>query len=244
LPLTVPPCYNITMHLPHPLYPGKLIRRYQRFLADVELADGTVVTAHCPNTGSMRGCNLPGSPVFLSCSDNPARKYQYTWELVQADGCWVGLNTILPNRLVREGIENGLVGELAGYPLIRPEVKYGENSRIDLLLEGTTGRCYGEVKNVTMVEGGTALFPDAVTERGQKHLRELMEVVKNGERGVIFFVVQRADGTAVGPADAIDPVYGRLLRQAVQSGVEALAYQALVTPLEIRLAHRLPVRLA
>ncbi len=244
MPLTVAPCYNITMLLPHPLYPGKLIRRYQRFLADVELADGTVVTAHCPNTGSMRGCNLPGSPVFLSRSDNPARKYQYTWELVQADGCWVGLNTILPNRLVREGIENGLVGELTGYPLIRPEVKYGENSRIDLLLEGPAGRCYVEVKNVTLVEGGTALFPDAVTERGQKHLRELMEVVRNGHRGVIFFVVQRADGTAVAPADSIDPVYGRLLRQAVQSGVEALAYQALVTPLEIRLDHRLPVRLA
>jgi len=210
----------------------------------VELADGTVVTAHCPNTGSMRGCNLPGSPVFLSSSSNPARKYHYTWELVQADGCWVGLNTLLPNRLVREGIENGVIGELAGYPLIRPEVKYGENSRIDLLLEGPAGRCYVEVKNVTMVAGGIALFPDAVTERGQKHLRELMEVVRNGERGVIFFVVQRADGTAVAPADAIDPVYGALLRQAVQSGVEALAYQALVTPQEIRLDHRLPVRLA
>ena len=180
---------------PTHLYPGKLIRRYQRFLADVELADGTVVTAHCPNTGSMRGCNLPGSPVFLSSSSNPARKYHYTWELVQADGCWVGLNTLLPNRLVREGIENGVIGELAGYPLIRPEVKYGENSRIDLLLEGPAGRCYVEVKNVTMVAGGIALFPDAVTERGQKHLRELMEVVRNGERGVIFFVVQRADGT-------------------------------------------------
>ncbi len=244
LPLTVAPCYNITMRLPHPLYPGRLIRRYQRFLADVELADGTVVTAHCPNTGSMRGCNLPGSPVFLSESGNPARKLRYTWELVQADDCWVGLNTLLPNLLVREGIENGVIGELAGYPLIRPEVKYGENSRIDLLLEGPAGRCYVEVKNVTLVEGGTALFPDAVTERGQKHLQELMKVVRNGHRGVIFFVVQRIDGNSVAPADAIDPVYGRLLRQAMQSGVEALAYQALVTPQEIRLDHRLPVRLS
>ena len=231
------------MLLPSPLYAGTLICRYKRFLADVQLADGTIVTAHCPNSGSMKGCNAPGSPVYLSRSDNPARKLAYTWELVYSDGFWAGINTGLPNRLTREGIENGTVAELQGYDRIRPEVPYGTRSRIDLLLEGTTGRCYVEVKNVTLVDGERALFPDAVTERGQKHLRELMEVVRQGDRGVIFFVVQRGDGNAVAPADAIDPEYGRLLRQAVASGVEALAYRALVTPEEIRLVERLPVSL-
>jgi sugar fermentation stimulation protein A len=142
---------------------------------------------------------------------------------------------------VREGIEAGLVKELQGFSLIRPEVPYGENSRIDLLLEGDGGRCFVEVKNVTLMENGKARFPDAVTTRGQKHLRELMQVVSQGDRGVIFFVVQRGDAGSVSPADDIDPEYGRLLRKAVGHGVEALAYQALVTPEEIRLLKRLPV---
>jgi sugar fermentation stimulation protein A len=230
------------MLLQQPLYSGLLIRRYQRFLADVELADGSMVTVHCPNSGSMKGCALPGSPVLLSISDKPERKLRYTWELVMAEGNWVGINTGLPNRLVREGIENGVVRELLGYPSIRPEVRYGEEkSRIDLLLEAPSGLCYVEVKNVTLVEGGLALFPDAVTTRGQKHLRELMEVVRQGHRGVIFFVVQRADGDGVAPADAIDPEYGRLLRLAATSGVEILAYRASVSPVEVLLTHRLPV---
>ena len=166
------------MLLPQPLYPGRLLRRYQRFLADVELDDGSIVTAHCPNSGSMKGCNLPGSPVLLSCSDKPGRRLKFTWELVMADGLWVGINTGLPNLLVREGIENGAISELRGYASIRPEVRYGEEkSRIDLLLEGDKGRCFVEVKNVTLVDDGKAFFPDAVTTRGQKHLRELMEVV-------------------------------------------------------------------
>jgi sugar fermentation stimulation protein A len=230
------------MLLPQPLYPGRLIRRYQRFLADVELEDGSIVTAHCPNSGSMKGCNLPGSPVLLSTSDKPGRRLKYTWELVLVGGDWVGINTGLPNRLVREAVENGVIRELRGYPSIRPEVRYGEErSRIDLLLEGPTGLCYVEVKNVTLVEGNMALFPDAVTTRGQKHLRELMEMVRQGHRGVIFFVVQRGDGESVAPADAIDPEYGRLLRLAAGKGVEILAYRANVTPAEISLTHRLPV---
>lgn len=231
------------MMLPAFLYPGTLIRRYQRFLADVELDNGRVVTAHCPNSGSMKGCAVPGHRVLLSRSTNPARKLPYTWELVLADGQWVGINTGLPNRLVREGIENGTVQELQGYSSIRPEVPYGENSRIDLLLEGPRGLCFVEVKNVTLVEGGVALFPDAVTTRGQKHLRELMRVVEEGGRGIIFFVVQRGDSRSVAPADAIDPEYGRLLRQATACGVDALAYQASVSPREIHLTHRLPVSL-
>jgi sugar fermentation stimulation protein A len=231
------------MKLP-PLIPGRLIKRYKRFLADIELADGSLVTAHCPNSGSMLGCNLPGSPVMLSVSPNPNRKLAHTWELVQVDGYWVGLNTMLPNRLAEEAILDGTIAELQGYPRLRREVPYGsERSRIDILLEGDQGRCFVEVKNVTLVEHGRALFPDAVTERGQKHLRELMEVVRNGDRGVILFTVQRGDGVAVAPADAIDPAYGRLLRQAVTQGVEALAYRALVAPHEIRLTQSLPVEL-
>lgn len=228
------------MKLP-PLIAGRLLRRYQRFLADVELVDGAVVTAHCPNSGSMRGCALPGSRVLLSVSDNPSRKLPYTWELVEADGCWVGINTGLPNRLAREGIERGIVTELQGYERLRAEVCYGsERSRIDLLLEGP-GCCYVEVKNVTLVEDGLASFPDAVTARGQKHLRELMAMVAAGARAVNLFTVQRADARAVAPADAIDPAYGRLLRQAAEAGVELLAYQAKVTPAEIVLSHPLPI---
>ena len=229
------------MKLPSPLIPGRLVRRYKRFLADVELADGRVVTAHCANSGSMLGNKEPGSPVLLSTSSNPKRTLPYTWELVEVNGHWVGINTSLPNRLAREGIESGVVKELQGYDTIRGEVAYGTNSRVDLLLTGASGRCYVEVKNVTLADGGRALFPDAVTERGQKHLRELQQVVAAGDRGVIFFVVQRGDGLSVSPADAIDPEYGRLLRQAVDNGVEALAYRALVTPGEIRIAERLPV---
>jgi sugar fermentation stimulation protein A len=223
------------------LIEGRLIKRYKRFLAEAELSDGSIVTAHCPNSGSMKGCAIPGSRVWLSRSENPGRKLPYTWELVEVGGCMIGLNTGLPNRLAREAIENGTVGELQGYPTIRPEVPYGEHSRIDLLLEGPSRRCYVEVKNVTLVEDDRALFPDAVTERGQKHIRELMRVVREGDRGVIFFTVQRRDGVCVSPADLIDPEYGRLLRSALMNGVEALAYRAEVTQQEIRLTERLPV---
>lgn len=231
------------MKVPSQLIPGRLLRRYKRFMADVELDDGAMVTAHCPNSGSMLGCAVPGSRVLLSRSDNPTRKFPYTWELVQADGCWVGINTALTNRLAREGIEQGIVAELQGYELIRQEVCYGsERSRIDLLLEGP-GLCYVEVKNVTLIDGDVARFPDSVTERGQKHLRELMAMVESGARSVNLFVVQRADARAVAPADAIDPAYGRLLRLAVEAGVELLAYQARVTPAEIVLSHSLPISL-
>jgi sugar fermentation stimulation protein A len=189
----------------------------------------------------MKGCGEPGAPVLLSISLNPGRKFPFTWELVQVNGFWAGINTMLPNRLVHEAILNGTVQELQGYTSIRTEVPYGEHSRIDLLLEGFLGRCFVEVKNVTMVEGNRALFPDAVTTRGQKHLNELMRVVREGDRGVIFFTVQRGDGDSVSPADSIDPEYGRLLRLALLSGVEAYAYRAAVSPMEIALTRRLPV---
>jgi sugar fermentation stimulation protein A len=224
-----------------PLIPGTLVRRYKRFLADIILEDGTAVTVHCPNSGSMKGCSAPGSRVYISRSSNPARKYPFTWELVESDGFWAGINTSLPNRLAHEAIENCTIKELLGYEAIRPEVPYGEHSRIDLLLESPASRCFVEVKNVTLVENGLALFPDAVTTRGQKHLNELIRVVREGDRAVIFFTVQRGDGLCVAPADSIDPEYGRLLRLAIKNGVEALAYRALVTPQEIVLTERLPV---
>ena len=226
-----------------PLIPARLIRRYKRFLADMETPDGKLITAHCPNSGSMKGCLPPGAPVLLSRSDNPTRKYPYTWEMVRVKGIWVGINTGLPNRIVAEAIADGKIKELSGYPKIKREVKYGENSRVDILLENGVEKCYVEVKNVTLEEEGTALFPDSVTVRGQKHLRELMSMVEAGHRAVIFFLVQRGDCRCMAPADDIDPDYGRLLRQAVIKGVEALAYRADVRPTAVSIGRKLPVRL-
>lgn len=229
-----------------PLVEGRLERRYKRFLADVRLANGELVTAHCPNTGSMLGCDAPGSRVWLSRSEDPRRKLAWTWELVETGpGVVVGIHTGRSNRLVEEAIAAGVVAELAGYPRVRREVRYGhERSRIDLLLEGHPARreCYVEVKNVTAaVHAGVALFPDAVTVRGAKHLRELAAVAAGGARAVLLFCVQRGDVAEVRPADAIDPEYGRTLRQVLAQGVEALAYGATPDPGGIRLSRRLPV---
>jgi sugar fermentation stimulation protein A len=231
------------MQFPQPLLPGRLIRRYKRFLADVELEDGRQVTAHTPNTGSMKGCCDPGSPVWLKESGISSRKYPLSWELVETlEGTLVGINTGLSNSLVEEGIRNGTVAELANYETIRREVRYGlENSRIDLLLESAGPRCYAEVKNVTLAENQIAFFPDAVSARGSKHLRELAEIVRQGNRGVILFCVQRADVRVVRPADHIDMEYGKLLREAVAVGVEALAYRASVSIEGICLEKPLPV---
>ncbi len=229
------------MQLPT-LTEGRLLRRRNRFVAEVELPSG-VVEAHCPNTGSMLGCREPGSRVWLSAAENPARKLAWTWELVESAGPLVGIHTGRSNGLVREAIEAGTVPELTGYKRIRGEVRYGVNSRIDLLLEAD-GRppCYVEVKNVTAaVDAGIGYFPDAVTERGAKHLREMMAVVASGGRAVLCFCVQRADVWEVRPADHIDPVYGRTLREALAAGVEAYALGARLTPASIFLEKRLPV---
>ncbi len=231
------------MEYASPLVEGRLLRRYKRFLADVELADGRRLTAHTPNTGSMCGCAEPGSRVWLRDTGSSTRKYPFSWELVEArPGVLVGINTLLSNGLVREAIENGVVRELTGYPDIRAEVRYGqENSRIDLLLEGGDASCYVEVKNVTLVDDGVAMFPDAVSVRGTKHLRELAGVVCNGGRGVIFYCVQREDVRELRPADAIDPAYGEQLRVSLDAGVEALAYVARVTTEGVELRHSLPI---
>lgn len=226
-----------------PLIAGTLLRRYQRFLADVRLDDGGIVTDHTPNTGSMLGCCLPGCRVWLRETGNSTRKYPLVWELVEAEpGVLVGINTGVANALVREAIENGVIGELQGYGVIRREVRYGEEgSRIDLLLENGVDRCYVEVKSVTLVEEGAALFPDAVSRRGTKHLRELATMVRQRYRAIIFFCVQRADALELRPADRIDPVYGQTLRQVVAAGVEALAYQARVDLDGVTLQAPLPV---
>jgi sugar fermentation stimulation protein A len=225
------------------LVEGRLIRRYKRFLADIQLPDG-VITAACPNTGSLMGCCEAGSRVWLSESDSATRKYRHTWELIEVGKVMVGINTGLPNALVSEAITNGTLGELSGYASIRREVAFGEErSRVDLLLQGA-GRedCYVEVKNVTAAASkGVALFPDCVSERGSKHLRELMRLKARGLRPVQFYCVQRGDVKEVRPADGIDHEYGRTLREAIAAGVEVLAYRAKVTTCEIRLAERIPV---
>jgi sugar fermentation stimulation protein A len=230
------------MRFSRPLVPGTLIRRYQRFLADVRLEDGFLVTAVCPNTGSMRSCSEAGRPVLLSESDSPSRKYRLTWEMIRMGRSWVGIHTGHPNRVVHEAILAGRVPELAGYTEVRREVPFGrENSRVDLLLRKEDGRCYVEVKNVTQaVGGGVAAFPDAVTERGRKHLRELAAMARRGHRAVIFFFLGRSDCRRVRPADEIVPAYGLALRKAVAAGVEPLAYRAVIRPAGITLGGRVP----
>lgn len=231
------------MILPRPIFWGILIHRYKRFLADVKLQNGHIVTAHCPNSGSLLSCNIPGNTVILSKSDNPNRKLKYTWEQIMVGSVWVGINTQYPNKLVIEGISNGTVKEFKSYSHLRQEVKIGVNSRIDIVLEGSVGPCYIEVKNVTLVENNIAMFPDAITKRGQKHLEELLNLVRKGRRAVIFFVIQRSDGLSLKPADQIDPKFGEILRYVVSEGVEVMAYQAAVFPQEIHLSHRIPVLL-
>jgi sugar fermentation stimulation protein A len=223
---------------------ANLIRRYKRFLADVRLADGSELTVHCPNSGSMQACLGEGWPVLLSDSGNPKRKYRWTWELVHNGRCWIGINTHLANRLAIEAIAGGVIAELGGYESLKREVPYGRNSRIDILLERSDSQCYVEVKNVTLVDSaGRYAFPDAITTRGQKHLKELTDVVAAGDRGVILFVIQRSDGDIFVPADDIDPTYGALLRDAASSGVEVLAYRAEVEPTGIDLIEPVSIEL-
>lgn len=230
------------MQLPHPLIAGRLVRRYQRFFADVELADGRIVTAHTPNTGSMKQCAIPGYAVLISTNDNPKRKLKFTLELIEVNGHWVDTNTQRSNRVVEEALRSGLIPELSGYT-VTPEYPFGD-SRLDFLLGGEQGQVLVEVKNVTLCCHGTvACFPDAVTTRGQKHLRELTAALAAGYRAVIFFLVQRGEATAFAPADEIDPEYGRLLREAAAAGVEVLAYRTQISAATCRVERRLPVQL-
>ena len=232
------------MQFKQELQPGVLLKRYKRFLADIELEDGRSITVHCPNTGSMLGCSEPGSPVMISRSDNPGRKYPHTLEMVQTDSIWVGVNTALTNKLVREALENEVVKEFGRLNTIVQEVKTSAHSRLDFLLERGGTRIYMEVKNCSLVENRAAMFPDAVTARGTKHLHELAALKKKGHKAAVFFCVQRQDADYFMPAHYIDPVYAETLVNVASEGVMVLAYQADVSPGGIAIARKLPVKLA
>ncbi|WP_424932812.1 DNA/RNA nuclease SfsA [Amaricoccus macauensis] len=228
-----------------PLIQGTLLRRYKRFLADILLEDGREVTAHCANPGAMLGLNSPGMKVWLEPSNNPKRKLPFSWRLVELEeGHLAGIDTSLPNRLVGEALAEGRIAEIAGYENYRPEVKYGTGSRVDFLATGEgQADTYIEVKNVHLRrEGDWAEFPDCVTTRGAKHLRELALVAQSGRRAVMLFVVQRTDCGRFRLAEDLDPAYARAFAEARAAGVEAIAYQCAITTAEIRLAGPVPVQ--
>ncbi|KXI29709.1 DNA/RNA nuclease SfsA [Paraglaciecola hydrolytica] len=225
------------------LYQGRLIKRYKRFLADIELADGTLVTAHCANTGAMTGCAESGWQVWLSLSNNPKRKLAYSWELVQSDvGHYIGINTYRANELVAEALYNKLITELKNYETIRREVKLThDNSRIDFMLSAPDlVDCFVEVKSVTLLQDQQGYFPDAVTQRGHKHLRALAELANQGKRAVLLFCVQHNGISSVKIADHIDPQYKHELEHALSSGVEVLVYSANISPEKILINQSLP----
>lgn len=231
------------------LVPGKLIKRYKRFLADVELDSGEMVTAHCPNTGTMKACSEPGRTVYLSLHDNPKRKYKYTWELIKMPTSLVGVNTLVPNRLVYHSIKAGRLYTFAEYNEIRSEVKVGEKHRLDLMLSKNGPNpcypdlCYIEIKNCSLVEDKTACFPDAVTVRGRNHLIELQKLAACGCRAVIFFLVNRMDAEIFKPADHIDPEYGKELRKARKNGIEIMVYDVCIDLKKIALRNPIPYKL-
>ncbi len=232
------------MHLPSPLVAGVLVRRYKRFLADVQLDDGRLVTAHCPNPGAMTTCGDPGWRVLLSRSDNPRRKLAWTWEISYSGQTAILVNTARPNAVVAEAIAAGQIEPLRGYDHLKREASPGRG-RLDFVLESAgRPRCWVEVKSVTLrAADGRAAFPDAVTARGLRHLETLARRVRAGERAVQLYLVSRADVTGVRPADEIDPAYARGLRAAVSAGVEVLAYRGVVTPESVTVGERMEVLL-
>lgn len=226
--------------------PGRLVRRYKRFLADVETADGRVLTVHCPNPGSMKGTDTPGSAVRCSTSENPRRKLRHTLEMIRVGRIWVGLHASRANQVARLALERGAIPGLEGYGEVESEVTVHGGSRLDFRLRGhPTDRrpAFVEVKSVTLAEGRRARFPDAVTTRGRRHLEALADLHRDGARAALLYVVQRADCDEVEPADDIDPEYGRALRSAVRAGVEVFAVRARVRSEQIRLEEPLPVLL-
>jgi sugar fermentation stimulation protein A len=235
------------MKFPIPLRRGHLIQRYKRFLADIDLESGERITASCPNTGAMLGLSAPGTMVWVSEHDSSTRKYRHCWELSESDLGGdielVGINTAHPNKLVTEAIGAGRIAELAGYPSLRNEVKYGEASRIDILLGGDArGLCYVEVKNVHLMRAkGRAEFPDSVTTRGAKHLRELAAMVAAGHRAAMMFLIQRGDAETFSLARDIDPNYGFAFDMARAAGVEMLAYRCAISPDGISVANPVEV---
>ncbi len=232
------------MRFQTPLVPARLIRRYKRFLADAELENGEVVTAHCANPGSMMGLKDEGLKIWLEPNDDPKKKLNYGWRLVDHEnGHFTGVDTSLPNRALKAALTGHEVAELAGYPMVRPEVKYGTNSRVDFLLSGNGPDLYLEVKSVTLLrQSGRAEFPDSVTARGAKHMADLAQVRREGHRAMLFYLVQRTDCETVSIAGDIDPNYAQNARLAFEAGVEVLCYDTVISPEGVRLGKRLPFR--
>lgn len=227
---------------------GRLIKRYKRFIVDVELPNGQVISAHTGNTGAMLGCSDPGSRVWLYDTENPKRKYRYSWDLVEdLSGNLIGIHTTRANKLVHEAIGSGVITELQGYDDIKPEVKYkNSHTRFDFLLtkKDQSQSCFVEVKSVTAKRDlNTAIFPDAKSERAKKHLATLLDAVEQGHRAVIFFCIQRSDANVFEPADEIDPEYGEMLRSVSALGVETLAYKVAISPKEIYLCDTIQVKI-
>ncbi len=238
------PLAAVAWRYPEPLISGRLVRRYQRFLAEVDLDHGRRVTAHCPNSGSMLGCLADNAPVRLSHHPAPQRRTAYTWEMIRIGGTWVGVNTGLPNKLVAEAARQRALPPFADALAVRPEVPLAPGVRLDLLVERKRGPLWVEVKNVTLVEGGLARFPDAVTARGAKHLREMRALTARGQAAAMVYLVQREDAETFSPARDIDPSYARELELALADGVEAWVVQARVAPSGVRLWRTLPLDLA
>lgn len=225
------------------LQEGILVRRYKRFLADVELPGAGTITVHCPNSGSMLGCSTPGSTVMISRSDNARRKYPHTLEMVRAGKVWVGVNTALTNSLVREGLEKGVIDDF-GRPLtVTQEIKTSDKTRLDFLLELNGKKIFLEVKNCSLAENRYAMFPDAVTARGTKHLRELAALKRQGHMAAVLFCVQRGDVDSFKPALNIDALYAETLAEVSAAGVKVLAYRADISPSEIIISEKLPVEI-
>ncbi|MEO1251196.1 MAG: DNA/RNA nuclease SfsA [Pseudomonadota bacterium] len=231
------------MQFPTPLQRGVLVKRYKRFLADIRLDDGSTITAHCANPGSMLGVAVEGAPVWVSEHRDGKRKLPYSWQLVEIDDVLIPVNTTNANRIVAEALSAGAISELSDYKSHRAEVKYGDKSRIDFLLtEGVHPDCFLEVKNVHLSRApGLAEFPDSVTTRGAKHLRELTAALEDGSRSALLFVVQRRDCTRFRPAEDLDPAYAEALRDAAAAGVEILCYDCDVTTAEVGLRRALPI---
>ncbi len=228
------------MNFDTPLIHGTLVKRYKRFLADVKLDNNEIITVHCPNTGTMLSCSTPGSAVCLSTSDNPKRKYPHTLEMVQDNDTWVGVNTSRTNKLVIEAIEKGRILEFSEPDRIKAEVKTSPESRLDLLVTQGGQDTYVVIKNCSLAIDGCAMFPDAVTVRGTKHLNELIRLKKKGFGSCIFFLVQRMDADKFAPAAHIDKVYAKTIEQAAKAGVQVLVYQAEVSPTGIQVVRSLP----
>ncbi|WP_127114007.1 DNA/RNA nuclease SfsA [Shimia sediminis] len=230
------------MRFQTPLLPAVLLRRYKRFLADARLEDGTEITAHCANPGSMMGLKEPGMRIWLEPNDDPRKKLNYGWRLVDHEnGHFTGVDTSVPNRALRAALMAHQIPELADYPMVRPEVKYGQNSRIDFLLTGNGPDLYLEVKSVTLSrQAGVAEFPDSVTARGAKHLAELQQMKAEGHRAMMLYLVQRTDAEHVTLAEDIDPTYAAAFDAAHAAGVEVLAYDCKISPEEITINQSLP----